>query len=454
MKRILALLLAMLLPVCVLAETQQLVVSVDMADGMQAKIQQALLAAGLPDVDEDDSQIYAQLIESLLNGLRITVTMQDNAFAIEVCQSVEKLLDLITYSINGNVYLTSTMLPGYALQFAASKDGNAIASKAFDGFDWKSVRNDIRSTVTAWVSSLDKVEDTGAFVGDAYKGGTHCTTWYVSDADIATLLSNLVNGKLREWIAVVLEDSGLDGKSMLSDIDALNNDVAEADRYMYVIRAVRDDSDKLIGLSATVLDGTYQIGTLSLGLQDNDVKIVMGLGLTEQNYWCSAELMPSASSIGTAWTCRTKEWLVDKEQGFSYASTANAAVASHCWQLTKAESGDSITREWTAYQGEDFNIERRIFAAVVEAFKGKADIGLRFATCSGTQEELTLRISCESADRIHDFDQSLKICSMTSLADEALYTDLMNTFSATLSARLLKVLPMDLIMDLYRLSIP
>ena len=442
MRKLLALLLALMLPVCALAETYQF--SFEMVTGGEAYLQLMEEALQLDPASADPAQ-EAALIQQLVNGLGFDILWQDDAMAIEMRMAGEKLLDWNAYYQGENILQTSTMLPGYALV----DDSTSEMQGVLDAVDWAGVVLSVLPGLNAWANAVTPVETSGVFQGDAYEGGVRCITWQLGDKDMAALVDALLTEDVRFVLTQVLSAAGLNATAIISEMDATNARVAEEDRYAWVLRAVQDEADQVVGLSLTVLDDGAQVATLSVGMLDDGMRMVLGLGLAQQNYWCDMTIHNDSREDGWRLVGKTREWVAGKEDAFAYVSGAAEPELTLDWVINVAETGTGYNWDASINQDDVASIRAEgIYDSEPLALSGKVQYFLK------DELLLTLKLSLQSTEAIASLGDDLTLVSMTDPADALLYEKLSKQFSAVLLARLMKLLPMELILQMNQFTLP
>lgn len=281
MRRLLAFMLALLLPVCAMAETHGLSVAFEADEALLNSYVRQWLALGA-DTLPGNLDLYVQLVQRVLNGASMRTASQEDAVYVEVNLSGGKLLDMTVHALDGTSCMTSSMLGNNALveKVDATEQNDAIGE-----LNWAVLGSSIEQAFETWFAAMEPTTSRGAFAGDAYEGGTQCITWSFTDVDIAALASAIMTEDVRKAAAAVMSAYGLDSEDLLARFDELNAKVADEDVYLYILRVVKNDADEIIGASLTVVEEVTQVATISLGFEGEGVRLVAGFGLNQQNYW-------------------------------------------------------------------------------------------------------------------------------------------------------------------------
>lgn len=451
MKKLLALLLALFMPLCALAEPYGLSLSLETDEKLAEQFREALLADPAYAANAD---ALAAALQQLLDGLGLDIICQEDAASLSLRLAGGTLLDMTVHTADDAAWLTTSMLPGYALKEdnAGSAADDQEILRQLQETDWTAVQASMAAAAGKWASVIEHDVSTGVYTGDAFDGGTQCATITLTDMDIAALVSALATEELRTAVTPLLTAAGLDAEDVLAKFDAANDRVADEDKYAYLLRLVGNDDGELVGLSLTIVGETAQVATLSLGLEEQEIRLVIGLGLKEQNYWweLTAKLEPQGDALCLNGTSR--EWVASKEEGFGYASAANAPVAEYTWQGSVTEADGRYLWEAVIHEGSAQGSGQLCSGS---GSLDPASSSLDFTISMGGAENplLTLNAAFGPTDAIAPLDSTLKVCSITDAADSTLYEKLVTQFSAALMARLLKLLPLDVIMTLNQLPL-
>lgn len=439
MKKLLALILAMLLPLCACAECSgfSFIVTTDETAFIQL-MKDALLLAD-PTADASSVENEAKLLQYLINGFGVNASAQADAFSLELLAGGQRLIDLVAYETEEEVLLTSAMLPGYVLVEENTSDAEQLT--ALNEVDWLALAESACTDASEWFADVQPTESRGAFDGDAYEGGAKCTTWVLTDKDVAALLSAIATEDVRNVLTLWMEASGMDAADVLRQFDEKNAQVAQEGQHSYMLRLVSDGEDALVGASLTVLNAGEQLATASLGFLEEGLRLVVGLGLNAQNYWW--EFTANEKTEGSVCTLygTSREWAADKQDGFSYVSAAVEPAYACVWQCSLTETGDGFTWLASVTEGETCVLSSE-GTADASSVAGKVAFGPADAAV------LTVEFRMGEAEAIAPMADGLTRCSISDPADAALYNELTQKLVTSLTARLLKVVPLNLLMTL------
>lgn len=305
MKKLLALLLALLLPLGALAETASPEDSEELtmdefyqlfayeaqnsAFCLEASItadEERLAALLEPSMTGSNAATMAKAVAKLLNGFGIKIVAQENAAYFDLLLRGSSMLDFTVYEQNEErSYITSSMMPGYAVIQDSSDDAedDAIADMLME--ELSSLLPGMADAVMPLLQEIEIERTRGSFAGDAYEGGVWCTTIRLDDRQIAEILQALLTDEVRAAATGFLIASELGTAEDIQQLIELHESVAQANEHQYILRYVEDANGEPVGLSAVVMRGEEQLKTFSLGITDDSLRIVTGVGGPEQNYW-------------------------------------------------------------------------------------------------------------------------------------------------------------------------
>lgn len=439
MKKLVALLLALFLPVCALADTFEVTMEVQTAQALfSALVNQSVQKhTGLEGVS---SESVAKLLQALLGNTKITAVTQENASAVSITLNGNSFLDATTYLSGGESLMTSSLIPGYVLVEDVSSASAAEAENE------KKIAEDVQNAFVAWKETLPVETVHGVFSGDAYTGGTVCTTWTIKDSDIAALMTAIMTPELREMIEQHVEAAGEEG--ILSAFDAANARVAEENKYTYTIRCVADDDDRLIGFSATVFDEAAQVATFSLGVNDQNVRVVIGLGLKQENYWAECVLTESQRDQTTFIKGEMREWTADKSESFAYVTEANAPAMSYLLNCIMTKSGQRELWDGHVYLGTKANAGKEVLSFSGSMNKANQSFEAKCSLVENQQSMMTFALSKKPAAEIIPPDASLVRCAESDPDQRDLYEKVNQEFVFAITMRLMQIIPFDLLLKM------
>lgn len=454
MKKLLALLLAALLPAMAVAETIGVTVSVKTDEDLFPQRLQTLLQSDWLAVPAEEANVYARLVHHLLNGLDVQFTIQEDAASINAAVAGTTLLDAAMYMTGTSSSITSSLFGDYMLvEEMTDADAERDAfTDAVEACDWTSISDGMNAALEQWLEGLNSVTTKGAFDGDAFEGGTWCTTWLVQDMEIAELVSAVVTEEAREAAALILNALNLDAATLLEQFDAKNNQVAKDNTYMYLVRKVGNE-DSTVGYSMTIFQDNVQIATVSLGSMENGICLVVGLGMDEQNYWWEFTATVSELWNVTHYSGQSREWVADKTETFSYVSAVNVPVSEYFWQCSVTEMAESTLWNGALYQGSTAAADARICGVSGFAMpsSGSRTCSVEFGPADAAW--LTLDVNLSPVDEMAPLDAALQPCSLTDAADAELLDQLAERFATLLLVRVMKVIPEELLTELNLLTL-
>lgn len=451
MKKLLALLLALLLPVCALAETYECTLAMDADDATFAQFAKAILTK-IPGMNADHAERYAKALHTLLQDTKVSVVSQSDAASFSVELAGGSLFDVTVCEDAKATYMTSSLLPGYALVEEHTPAQKLPSMQTLiDDAVMQNVLASMDAALSAWLSEIEPTMTHGVFHGDAYEGGTQCITWALTDQDIAALVSALATDELCALVTKAFTMMELDAAQLLKEFDELNDRVADEDAYFYILRLVRDDEQQPVGLSLSIMEETAQVATVSFGVTEKTLTLVVGLGMNGQNYWWECTLQGNRRDEMLFLDGVSREWIADKASAFGYVRDTNAPVSVQYWNCSLTQSGQRLLWDASLYQGETADPARKLGASKGSVNPDGGTFEASFTLNAGTDVPLKIVFSGKPVDAISPLDSALKLCSTTAAADAELYKELNKTLSLELSARMVKLLPLDVIMTLSEL---
>lgn len=439
MKRFIALFLALLLPVCALAETVEIALRIQTAEALFNKLLQRSVQ-GAAGVDAASMEAAVKLLQILLGDTTITAVTQEDAGSVSISLKGMNLLDVTTYQVGSESQMTSSLIPGYVLIEESDEDPAVDAEKE------QKIAEDFMTAFKTWREALPSETAYGVFGGDAYAGGTVCTTWSITDSDIAKLMSELMTPELRALVSESLTVEESEQTDALDALEKANQRVAEENKYAYTIRCVKDDQDQIVGMSLTVFEHEKQLATLSLGLQEQEIRLVLGLGMKEQNYWSECRLTKNKHEQTTYTKGEACEWVADKSESFTYVSQTNAPAAAYLMNCIVTNYGKRKLWDGHMYLGTkaDAAKEFMTFAGSVNELAKSAEV--KFSLRDRQQDLMTVALSTSPVEAILLPDESMVRCSETEQAD--LYTKVNQDFVFAISMRLIQIIPFDVLLKM------
>lgn len=450
MKRLLILLLLLVLPVCSLAETYEASIKVKTEDEIFAVYAKELLQK-IPGLSAENEDKYVQVLRAVLRDAEMKAVAQDDAVSLEFSLAGGSLFDMVVREIDTALYLTSSLIPGYAL--VEEMNGMHFPFQNKEGLaEDPTLQRNADSIEIAISNLLVGIEPTtvhGAFRGDAFEDGTWCTTWMFSDKDIAAWLSAFMTDDVRSLLAQMMPALELNASDLLSKIDEINDRVADEDKYSYILRVVRDDADQFVGLSITVTEDVSQLATISFGMTDEGVRTVIGLGMDVQNYWWEYTVQTSTREHLTFIKGSSREWVADKGESFTYVSKTNAPVSIYTWNCNMTKSGQRYLWDGTLYTGDATDVSQ-----IVCTYRGSVNLAssafeTSISMMKTSRTAFTLEISYKPVEPISAMDDEiLTQCFLNDPTQTELYNELNSCFSMEMTSRILKLLPLEVIFTL------
>lgn len=449
MRKVLALLLACMLPFCALAETYGVSFAVDTDELLFINFLRTALMSQPDAASDPQLDTYVRVIQKLLHGLSFDLSFQEDAISLGVQLGGGKLLDAAFHEQDGSVFVTSSLLEGYALEAPAEADTSreSALQETIEQLDWHHISEAVSRRNSAWLDSLEPVITYGYFIGDAYEGGSQCITWALDDKDIASLVDAVLSEEVRKMCYSILKPVGLKPDELLQRLDSVNARVMSENDFQYLLRIVTDEQGTFVGASLAVYRETAQLATVSVGTSKEGLRVVFGFGVQEKNYWCELTASAKGRNNLTILNGSCLEWLSDKTQGFAYVKTTVVPVSNQSWYCNVTKSGRRYLWDASLFEGDKTNY------AYYFSSSGALDPESAALECSvsigdSPYTPLTVRLKAGPVEAIPEMEESLKRCAMTDPADAALYQELMERMTSLMMARLMKLIPLDLLLKL------
>lgn len=450
MKRLLAILMVLIMPVCAAAETYKVSIDIAADENLFDKYLKEAVLLNSSEESAERIDTVVQLLRSILDGINLEITAQEDAAAVNVSLDGGILLDMAIHTTQDASFLTSSMLPGYVLVSQA----NDMEPEVSVQIDWDLLKAGVEKSVDRWLSDIEPTTMVGSFVGDAYDGGTRCTTWILADMDVAALVSALMTDEVRKAASLCLSELGDVGDSLLSSFDALNAKVADEDVHMYILRIVKNDADELVGASLTILREEVQIATISFGIEDNKTRFVIGLGLDAKNYWWEVTAGKSFVRDKICFTGISREWVADKDESFSYVCASATPVTDFEWYCYIQEIGAKYLWDAAVYEKDDSAAYAYLCTSSGSFAPVSKMLDFSWSLGGGSEKLLTINVNVDRTEAIAPLTDGLQRCLLTDPAYAEERERLIQQLSAAIAARLIKLLPMDLIFRLDMPSLP
>lgn len=446
MKRLLALLIALLLPTAALAQASctEWLMTVD-----ETLCAQIYAASGI--FGEKQAERLSAALAKVMNGLGVRVITQDNGGALEMVMAGKTVADFAALEQDDQLIITSTLAPGYAMTLPAqllTAENDALETLLAQE-EWAQL---VSGAADALMQTADCIEVTttrGSFSGDAYEGGVYCTAIRLDDSDVSALLSSLLTEDVRALVTALCQALELDAESLLAEVDALNQRVAQENAYEYLIRLVSDETGRMIGVSAVVMHGTEQLATLSVGLGEQELRIVAGTGMGEENYWLDLVIVADDSDEKAILAVKgtVREFLGAKDQDFRMAAAlADDFLASTVWTAKVSPYQNGVT--WAFTQNTTYSGGETVERVTLTGMTIREDTVICTVKLAlNNAEYMTLAFSRKPCEPVTADYSGLTLCdlSVDDQAQEALLEEIGEDLGMNLVLRLLEVLPLDVL---------
>ena len=303
MKKLLALLLALILPCCALADSFSVDWSMEVTpEGLSALLDKVAdnLFGEIPPVSDSLMEALAGLLSSFTISSTTDISGTRQRFVL-LCQEQTILSVDASFTDDSTLYACDLLpdallsLPGDITMLHERQQ----VREALEKLDQQAVSGTLSDCISAWAAMLEQTQESGSFAGETYAGGTRCATYRFDDRDLTLLAELLSRSKWPEEAVTALENYILVSHE---DPDALRSALfdrlyyaAYVNQYHYVLRLVSDDA-QMIGLSLLAYDQDTLVSTLSVGFSDDRIRAVLGYGIHDQNAYLSMDF--SASDQG------------------------------------------------------------------------------------------------------------------------------------------------------------
>ena len=437
MKRIASLLLIFLLAMAPMADADsfRITLSMSVADEAEVQHQAEALALQIAEMFADvNVQSLTDFLLRLAKETSMTILVQEEASALDIVLAGYPMLDVCAYRTADAMMVTSSLMPGYA---AAVEYYDA--AKALDLQGILPAVASLQPVLSAWLTGVESVRTEGVFSGDAFAEGTYCTTYTLQERDIAALLSSLLTPEVQQCLQPVLAAAEMEASAFFSMLTAENDAHAAENQYTYIVRLVDNENGELTGTSLTVLEDNVQLATASLGLTSDALDLVIGLGLSQENYWFDLRLDVAALPALYCDTVRLREFRAPKDETYAYATASRAPETWLTWSFTAYEASgkehidtlivNELTSEQLRLHG---SFSEEPFMLMLET----VDL------------PLDLRVTLEESDeKVSGMQEGLMVFDVEESNAEA-YIDAMEELTKRFAAKLMKIIPLDLLLML------
>lgn len=301
MKKLLACLLALMLPLCAMAETASVTWTTEVSpEGLTRLID--LMQTAAPDAALSLTDKQTAALAEFMSGFSASVGVHESGELMRfvIAYGNETLMDLDCMIQKDEYLYTSSLLPGILLTTPLDVSDKLLEEiiAAWENQPWLALWSRYLRFAERWDGSLDQSVEYGSFAGDTYSGGKRRVTYRFDERDVALLLESIITADEVDDVATLLHGYGL---QYFDDADGLTNalcqrirDAAMENRYSYVLRIVDDGTEgpQIIGLSLLVYEQDQLVSTLSA----SENTVVLGYGLRGENCYLSLETSDAANA--------------------------------------------------------------------------------------------------------------------------------------------------------------
>ena len=301
MKKLLACLLALMLPLTALADCLSLEMYWSLwPDGMTALIGSLTDGQRYPLMEEWLGELAA-----FLSGFSVTCAADDaSGYGYLTFRYGEEALYSfdVTATDQGTV-MRHSAFPDMPLLLSPDNlyaDPSALLPRSLSDVPWDDVLVTFRACLNRWAQAMETTEAKGHFAGDAYAGGAHRTTLRFDERDLALLTDMLLDAQWPEAFTALFAQPIRAAGGQTDDARAyLRNQIRKValdNRYRYVLHLVDDARGEPIGLSLIAYLADQQVATLSVGAApDGGITLVLGWGVRDENVYLSARITPEGA---------------------------------------------------------------------------------------------------------------------------------------------------------------
>lgn len=302
MKKLLACLLALMLPLSALA------------DCLSAELSWTLWSDGITELIHftTDGQRYPLMEEWLgalaefANGFTVTTAADDESGYgyLTLRHEDETLYSFDVTATDRGTVMRHSVLPEMPLLLSPDNlyaDPSALLPSDLKSVPWDAVLQTAQGCLNRWVQAMDTAESKGHFAGDAYEGGVYRTTLRFDDRDLALLMDMLLDADWPEAFTALFSQpiraEGGSPEDALSYLRSRIRQTALDNRYHYVLHLVSDAENQPVGLSMIAYLSDQQVATLSVGAApDGGTTLALGWGVRGENVYLLAQITPEDES--------------------------------------------------------------------------------------------------------------------------------------------------------------
>ncbi|MBQ8555133.1 MAG: hypothetical protein IJ438_04575 [Clostridia bacterium] len=456
MKKLLAVLLIMLLPLSACAETYtfSMTMSAD-EEGLRALYEPMFAQMDTGELAGVNLDALYTTMYKLFNGFGCSVTIQEDALAGEIRMSGQPLMEGVIYlPENGDLYVTSELLADHALYYPADPQEMVLLERqlmAVMHADWEGALNAIKEAGTDYLNNLDYTTEAGWFTGDAFEGGNICITYELDDRDLSQLVGLLLLPEVRKVASPLAALLKLDPQDTLWSLHDLNWQIASENRYRYIVKIVAQDTAP-IGFSLTVLEDSMQVMTASLGLQETSAILVIGAGQDGMNHWLCYDIDAEIGGDAFSVVGTTTQFTAPQDESFAYARkmAGDAHTADWEWHIQQTAEGMKWQYKSDIAMPTVVNGQSGTIAAsgtgegqlILSPFNLTDDMMLYVAE----KPALGIRTTIQPDEAIPPMEDGLTLCDVysTDAEQQELQSELLDKFTNKLTIRLIKLMPAEL----------
>ncbi len=452
MKRGLSLLLLLTMLFCAAAGHAEEGAHIVVTFGANAEtLRPVIEAAG---ISEEDSAMLAEALQGLCGDMKAELWTEGGTGWAAALSLKDERLAYVRGGLDGqnNLLIESSLMPGYTIAEPIEgldefSDSLGLAAKNLAGVNWEELSKALEDGVKAWQEGNNWEASSGTFYGDAYEAASYRESITLSERDLAVL--GLL---LAEKAAPFLGSVDTDG-SLIREMRAELLKAGAANRYRYLVHRVYDRKYEPMGLSVTVLTGSEQVATFSLGKTgDGAYRLVAGVGFEDDVYYAAADL--SGSLTWEYWTgkCVLRFYNDPDRVGFPGA----AEEAEHLRGTLEIEcsgafdAAGSLTLDSSAaltVPGRDRILEKGSLRVDTQTGLLTADDSVYIADAG--EPALTVRLAADGdMSGLPAWQEGTKRLTVEEMNSDHGFTDAISQSVRSLGIRLIRLLPAELILFL------
>ena len=165
--------------------------------------------------------------------------------------------------------------------------------------------------------------------------------------------------------------------------------------------------------------------------------------------------MSSASHLNTlAYSGKSREWVADKENSFAYVRAMKEPEMDHDWYFSVTKAGASCQWDGAVYEMKTETVRKYLFSTNGTVRSDNGILSAQVSLGGGMERALSLELNFGPAEAIPALAEDLVFYDATDPSSAEKSEALMEQLVSIITARLMKLLPMDLLFQLNTPSLP